>query len=260
MPLNAIGQEQARRLGQRLAAERVDALYCSDLQRAKSTAAPLVAAWDLPTCERITLREQSFGVFEGLEPAQIRARHPDLWTHWLAQRADYALPGGASTQQFHARVWAEVQALALSQHSGRIAIVTHGGVLDMLWRQIQGLPLDGHRDCEIPNAGINRLRWARGRLHIETWADAGHLEGMPPQPATAPAEIALLRLDTDWYESTRHELQHLYPRLQRQGVLIVDDYGHWQGARQAVDEYFRDAEPAIFLHRVDYTARLLLKA
>lgn len=78
-------------------------------------------------------------------------------------------------------------------------------------------------------------------------------------PGTLPERIALLRLDTDWYESTRHELNHLYPRLSRHGVLIVDDYGHWQGARQAVDEYFADAAEPVFLHRVDYTARLVIK-
>jgi O-methyltransferase len=79
-------------------------------------------------------------------------------------------------------------------------------------------------------------------------------------PATLPKQIALLRLDTDWYESTRHELQHLYPLLAKHGVLIIDDYGHWQGARQAVDEYFANAAEPVFLHRVDYTARLHIKA
>ncbi len=58
----------------------------------------------------------------------------------------------------------------------------------MLWRQIHGLPLDGHRDCEIPNAGINWLRWDGARLSIRSWADAAHLQGLPPQPATAPAD------------------------------------------------------------------------
>jgi len=79
-------------------------------------------------------------------------------------------------------------------------------------------------------------------------------------PATLPGRIALLRLDTDWYESTRHELAHLYPRLVRHGVLLIDDYGHWQGARKAVDEYFAAAAEPVFLHRVDYTARLVVKA
>lgn len=78
-------------------------------------------------------------------------------------------------------------------------------------------------------------------------------------PAAAPEQIALLRLDTDWYESTRHELEHLYPHLVPAGVLIVDDYGHWHGCRRAVDEYFAKRQRPL-LHRIDYTARIAVKA
>lgn len=78
-------------------------------------------------------------------------------------------------------------------------------------------------------------------------------------PATMPREIALLRLDTDWYESTRHEMIHLFPRLTPRGVLILDDYGHWQGARQAVDEYLDAHGIAMLLTRTDYTGRMGLK-
>ena len=78
-------------------------------------------------------------------------------------------------------------------------------------------------------------------------------------PAAAPEHIALLRLDTDWYASTRHELEHLWPRLVGQGVLIVDDYGHFRGARQAVDEYFAQAGLPVLLSRLDYTGRMLVK-
>ncbi|WP_051341134.1 TylF/MycF/NovP-related O-methyltransferase [Azospirillum halopraeferens] len=77
-------------------------------------------------------------------------------------------------------------------------------------------------------------------------------------PAAAPHDVALLRLDTDWYESTRHELEQLYPRLAPGGVLIIDDYGHWRGSRQAVDEYF-SARPPILLNRIDYTGRIGVK-
>jgi O-methyltransferase len=78
-------------------------------------------------------------------------------------------------------------------------------------------------------------------------------------PAQAPDRLALLRLDTDWYESTRHELVHLYPVLSPGGVLIIDDYGHWDGSRRAVDEYFSgDAEP-LLLNRIDYTGRVAIK-
>jgi len=78
-------------------------------------------------------------------------------------------------------------------------------------------------------------------------------------PAQSPAEIALLRLDTDWYESTKHEMEHLYPLLVDQGFLIIDDYGDWVGARKAVDEYISQNELSIFLHRIDDTARLAIK-
>lgn len=78
-------------------------------------------------------------------------------------------------------------------------------------------------------------------------------------PSQAPTGIALLRLDTDWYESTRHELEHLFPLLERRGVLLIDDYGHFQGARQAVDEYFARQKEKYFLGRIDYTGRMLIK-
>jgi O-methyltransferase len=78
-------------------------------------------------------------------------------------------------------------------------------------------------------------------------------------PREAPERIALLRLDTDWYESTRHELEQLFPRLVPGGVLIIDDYGHWQGARRAVDEYIQAQGLKILLHRIDYTGRIAIK-
>lgn len=78
-------------------------------------------------------------------------------------------------------------------------------------------------------------------------------------PVSAPEKIAILRLDTDWFESTRHELIHLYPRLMTGGVLIIDDYGHWQGARKAVDDYFSTYNISIMLNRSDYTGRIGIK-
>ncbi|MBV8980187.1 MAG: class I SAM-dependent methyltransferase [Acidimicrobiia bacterium] len=94
-------------------------------------------------------------------------------------------------------------------------------------------------------------------------AEAVHVEaGLVEDtiPASAPDELAILRLDTDWYESTRHELVHLYPRLVTGGVLIIDDYGHWEGCQRAVDEYFSGDAPPILLTPVDYTGRIGVKA
>jgi hypothetical protein len=90
-----------------------------------------------------------------------------------------------------------------------------------------------------------KLRFVQGRVE----------ETLPKQ---APEQIALLRLDTSWHHSTQHELVHLFPRLADGGILIVDD-GHWQGARKAVDDYFRAQGVNADLRTIDYTGRLLLK-
>ena len=188
VPLNANGQAQATRLAQRLTFEVVDVLVCSDLLRTRQTAAPLGAAWGKAVVLDAGLREQHFGVLEGLDVPTIQAQHPELWQRWLEHRGDFQLPGGESLQQFSARVLGAVRELA-RQHPGRkLAVVTHGGVLDMLWRSAQGLPIEGLRNCEIPNTGINRLRWVNGGLHIDQWADAAHLDGLPEQASTAAGE------------------------------------------------------------------------
>jgi 2,3-bisphosphoglycerate-dependent phosphoglycerate mutase len=188
VPLNATGLRQAQALARRLTeAARTDtglepapadALLSSDLQRAQQTAAPLAAAWTLPVAAVPALREQAFGVLEGLDFPTVISRHPELFARWREQRADYALPGGESRRQFHTRVLAAVHELA-TQHSGRrLVVVTHGGVLDILWRSAQGLSLDGPRTCAIPNTGINRLRWRDGTLELLDWGDDTHLRAL----------------------------------------------------------------------------------
>ena len=78
-------------------------------------------------------------------------------------------------------------------------------------------------------------------------------------PRNLPEKISVLRLDTDWYESTRHELEHLFPRLSAGGILMIDDYGAYAGARRAVDEIFAKHSVEAFLHRIDSSGRLLVK-
>jgi hypothetical protein len=87
----------------------------------------------------------------------------------------------------------------------------------------------------------------------------GKVEDTLAVPNQYPEQIALLRLDTDWYDSTRAEMEILFPRLVPGGVLIVDDYGHWQGAKKAVDEYFEKHGLHYLMSRIDYTGRMLLK-
>jgi O-methyltransferase len=135
--------------------------------------------------------------------------------------------------------------------------MTEPGAADSLeeharWRALQR---DDHNDwCYASRAEVERNMLTTGipaeRLHLIEGPVARTL------PAHAPERIAVLRLDTDFYESTRHELEHLYPHLSEAGVLIVDDYGKYQGARKAVDEYLNGR---VLLNRIDDTGRLAVK-
>lgn len=186
VPLNATGLAQAERLADRLAHEPIDVLLASDLQRAHATAQLLAQRRAQPVAIEPLWREQSFGVLEGLDVPTIRSQHAPLWDRYVQHEADYALPGGGeSTRHFYERVKQALAAAVAAHQGARIAVVTHGGVLDMLWRAAQALPLHGPRECEIPNTGINRLRWTGDKLEILRWAEADHLAGLPEQPSTA---------------------------------------------------------------------------
>ncbi len=186
VPLNAVGHEQARRLGLRLADVAADLLVCSDLTRTQQTALPITQHSQQPTALATVLnaawREQNFGVIDGLRVDDIKTRHPQAWAQWIRFHADYAFQGGESTQQFHSRVMGAVRDLAAQYEQQTLVVVTHGGVLDMIYRTARALPLSGPRQSEIPNAGLNRVRVQGETIEILTWADTGHLTDMPAQP------------------------------------------------------------------------------
>lgn len=186
VPLNAVGQEQARRLGVRLAGETVHHLVSSDLVRAQQTALlvaqhrPLKAA--LLTTVDANLREQNFGVVDGMRVDDIKLQHADAWAQWIRFEADYAFISGESLRKFHARVMRAVRELAARHAQKTLVVVTHGGVLDMIYRTARALPLSGPRQSDIPNAGLNRVRIQGDVIDILSWADTQHLADMPPQP------------------------------------------------------------------------------
>lgn len=190
-PLNAVGHEQARRLALRLASEPVQHLVCSDLLRARQTALPTELQLDLHGLSDSGLREQSFGVVEGMRAGDIQAQHPDVWAQWVQFQADYAIPGGESTRQFHARVMNAIRQLVAAHSRQTLVVVTHGGVLDMIYRTARALPLDGPRQSEIPNGGLNRVRIEGDVIDIVSWADTQHLADMPAQPVYDQAKLAL---------------------------------------------------------------------
>jgi probable phosphoglycerate mutase len=180
--LNATGIEQARRVGARLAGEKADAMYASDLIRAQQTAHPVARALGLAAVTDGALREQCFGEVDGMRVDDIQARHPAAWEGWLRFHEDHCMPGGESLKQFHKRVMDAVHRLVAAHRGQTIVVVTHGGVLDMVWRTARSLGLNGPRQSEIPNAGLNRVRVQGGVIDILSWADTAHLAGLPAQP------------------------------------------------------------------------------
>ncbi|MFP5484063.1 MAG: histidine phosphatase family protein [Gammaproteobacteria bacterium] len=188
VPLNATGHEQARRLARRLTEEAVaaDHLVSSDLVRTRQTAAPVLGALlpqlHIDTLTDPGLREQDFGLVDGMRVQDIKDQHPEAWAQWLRFQADGGMPGGETTRQFHTRVMAALHRLA-QQHAGQtLVVVTHGGVLDMVWRTARGLGLEGPRQSDIPNAALNRVRLRGDAIDILHWADTRHLDGLPDQP------------------------------------------------------------------------------
>jgi len=194
VPLNDIGHEQARRIGLRLADETaVQHLISSDLMRAQQTAAPAALQLSLPVVTSAALREQFFGVVEGMRSDEIQSLHPRAWEEWLEFREDHAMPEGETPREFHARIIAALGGIATAHTGQHLIVVTHGGVLDMVWRTAKGLSLSGPRRSDIPNAGFNRIRIADPAkpevIEIVDWADTRHLADLPPQPT---------------YDQTRH--------------------------------------------------------
>ena len=188
----------------------------------------------------------------------------------LADAVEYVLGAGIPGDFVECGVWRGGSSMAvaltllrLGAHDRRLWLYDTFGRMPAPGprdRDYAGRGVAGHEASMLGEAGLS-LTEVQAAMR-STGFPAEQIRYVPGRveetiPESAPSEIALLRLDTDWYESTRHELEHLYPRLVGGGVLIVDDYGHYAGARQAVDEYF--AGRPILLARVDYTGRMAVK-
>jgi probable phosphoglycerate mutase len=177
--LNARGLWQAQRVGQALADSGIGTIYCSDLRRAHATALAIaqhsgIAATALHLEQG--LRERSFGSFQGLTYTEVGELHPNEAVRWKQRDPLWAPPGGESSTMVYQRVAATLHAIA-AQHPGEhIALVTHGGVLDMLYRLATGQALNAPRTWELGNCAINRLLYTPQTLTLVGWADTQHLD------------------------------------------------------------------------------------
>lgn len=181
--LNDLGRWQAQRVGLALADSGISTIYCSDLCRAHNTALAISRAISqhsgiAPIDLRLEpgLRERSFGSFEGLTYKQVSTLHPEDALRWKQRDPHWAPPGGESPTALHQRIATTLHAIA-AQHPGEhIALVSHGGVLDMLYRLATGQALNAPRTWELGNCAINRLLYTPQALTLVGWADTQHLD------------------------------------------------------------------------------------
>ena len=186
--LNARGQWQAQQLGAALAEHGLNHIYTSDLARAHHTAVAIAThAGIAPQALALHagLRERSFGEFEGHTHAEIEAQWPQDALRWRQRVPDWAPKGGESPLQLRQRVAQTVAHIAARHPGQHIALVAHGGVLDMLYRLATGQEVNAVRTWELGNCAINRLLWTPQGLTLVGWADTAHLEAAARDETTA---------------------------------------------------------------------------
>ena len=179
LPLNATGLAQATALARSLADLRVDAIFSSDLLRARQTAQPLADALGLPLQLEPDLRERNFGCCEGKTIDEVMAGDAVVARGLSARRPDFVLPGGESLLLHWVRVEACFEGLA-ARHAGQtIVVVSHGGVLDLVYRRARCVPIERPRDFPLPNASVNWLSIDSECWELESWGETAHLDGIP---------------------------------------------------------------------------------
>jgi probable phosphoglycerate mutase len=176
IPLNAMGRWQAHRVAAAVAEEGIDALYSSDLLRAFETAQAVSSACGLCVSTDPGLRERGFGTFEGLSYSQISQSWPEQSERWRKRDPEFGAPGGETLNDFYARSIAAATRLA-AQHPGQtIALISHGGVMDCLYRAASRVALDAPRSWQLGNTSINRLLYTPQGFTLIGWSDSYHLE------------------------------------------------------------------------------------
>ena len=175
--LNPQGLWQAQQVAKALVDEQIQAVYASDLSRALVTAQHIASHHALEVSRILPLRERHYGAFEGLTWEEIKQAHPADATRWH-DRDPHWTPanGGESLLMLHERVLHMVNDIAARHLGQQIALVTHGGVLDIIYRIATGQDLQVARSWGLRNTAINRLLWTPQGLQLVGWADERHLD------------------------------------------------------------------------------------
>ena len=175
-PLSDTGVRQARLLAKRLKQVDFSVLYSSDSGRAHHTARSVAEVTGHAIVVEPRLRERHFGVFEGLTGAEIQASYPDAYLRFKSRDPEYAVPGGESALAFRARALDCLREIAKRHAADVVTVITHGLVLDLVYRAANGIALGEPRTFELVNAGINRVRFDGGAWRVDAWGDGSHLD------------------------------------------------------------------------------------
>lgn len=173
--LNETGVRQAMAAGRWLKSAGIVALYSSDLKRAWTTAQSIGAELGLVPTAVPEMRERRYGVFEGLTYDEAKANHPEGYAAFEGRNANYDFENGESLFTMFERVTGKLKELAARHPGETIAIVLHGGVLDIINRFVRGNSLEMPRDFLIPNAGLNWLTVCGDRWQVAAWGLTAHL-------------------------------------------------------------------------------------
>ena len=178
-PLTSEGVAQAMALASRLRGTRFDFLVSSDLGRASTTARYIASETGMTVVLDPRLRERHYGIFQGMTRAQAQAEHPEIYRRYSEEDVAFAIPGGESTQACFERSIGCLEGLAACRPGQRILVVTHGGVVDGLYRHTTGLPHVGSRVFTMVNGSLNEFLFEHGQWRLKSWADVAHLGGKP---------------------------------------------------------------------------------
>ncbi|MGH7844629.1 MAG: histidine phosphatase family protein [Candidatus Binatia bacterium] len=177
-PLTLKGIAQADALAKRLSRPAFSALYSSDLGRAYRTAQIIADASGHTVTADPRLRERSLGVFQGLKSEEIKTAYPDDYKRYRNRELDYVVPAGESLRRQVERNMSCLEDLA-RKHSGEtIVVVTHGGVLNVVFRQTLSIPFEAPRRFEFLNSSLNLFVFVDGYWTLQTWGDVAHLEAV----------------------------------------------------------------------------------
>lgn len=176
IPLNDTGRRQSEQMARALADNPITAIYASDLARAWETAQYLGRALHVEVTREEGLRERGFGEFEGKTYAEIEALLPEQSRRWRKRDPEFAPPGGESLLTLRHRVTEAAERLAARHPGELIALVGHGGVMDVLYRAATRLDIQAPRTWTLGNAAINRLLWTPEGFTLVGWADTQHLK------------------------------------------------------------------------------------